>query len=1562
MKKTAILICGMHRTGSSTIAGSLHCGGYSIGHSKMAIDPNSNFKGHFENQAVIDLNDKILAKSNLQWHSLTASFKHISKFADRAHTVNKIKELVLSEFKKESKICIKDPRLSFLIPYWSEALISLEYDIKILINIRHPQEVALSLKNRDFFDTEKSLYLFSNHVLESVLHSSNQNVKFCFYEELLENKDLYLNKILKQFELDLMTSSQQKAIKNFVDSKLKTQKHSQNNTLPGSIKRLYDHILEYKDFDGTSIDTSLFKEQSEWNSLLTQILIKEKNDKKLSPYYSQLFIDTGSGFHETSSIILPVDANDKQLIFNLPNVDEIKNLRFDPVNDFSIIHIHSITGIQKDGNEIIFDFSGNYESTENDNYYFNNNDPNIIFNGIDNYTQFKQIKANLRYVALGQQVFVEKSKVLKEERNKLQLLKGELNFKVQNSLEQILLLKSAVSKKEEESKGQLLKLQSNYENKLNTLNGDHISKIEELQNKHILALDALNNEIKELSKDNEEFKNIIEKLTKENEVFKQNNQGLTKEFEALTKTHKQKVNDLEKEIVESNDKLSVSDGNLLGVQNQLQNLEFINKEANYKHELLVNEQKLKELDFQKTVEIKNSELKKNSEKINLLEKQSLQISEEIELKNRALIDQQNYYRQIDHDLKVAQQGNNILRNQIDTTKQEYYNVYNYTKRLNKLMALVQSSLSYKLGFLLTFPIRLLHSLVNRGKSGDSSLTPKFNKALKSHDLESSIALVDGFSENATYDEISSYDELKCNFELAEIHKAHLKLKGWAISKSGIVRAEVLKNDSLISSIFMGFEREDIAEIYSSHTYSLYSGFEDLVKFENDINLDDKIEVRFLDKFGCQKTVQINPFLTNFKDKPQSVFIDTPTIAQQLPADQLDPIIIRLDFARVERNIVEIVGWCLFEHTFEKIELYIEDEFLEQASYFRTRADVGEAWPQYKDSVYSGFHFFDKVDFLPTPNSTIKAIAYDSNGNVAETTINLEKKLSDNEQYQNFIEIHSSKDASEYTAALKYFVYQPLISIVIPVYNVDPKWLDICLESITNQYYQNWQICIHDDCSTKAETLECLKKWEKTYPEKIKISFGKENRKIAGATNAAIQMATGEFVALMDNDDELTKDALFEVVSALNKDKSLDFIYSDEDKIETDGSFVEPHFKSDFNLDMLLATNYISHLAAIRKSVGDNIGWFRDGFDGSQDHDLYLRLIDQTRKIYHIPKVLYHWRKIPGSTSSDYEIKSNAWNASKKALEDYLNRNNIIGTVEKGIWEGTFRIQREITDENMVSIIIPFKDKVDLLKVLIPSIFEKTLYSNFEILLVSNNSEKEETFEYVNKVTKENKKIQFFEYNTPFNYSEINNWAVSKTKGEYLLFLNNDMEVITEGWLTELLQHVQRPEVGAAGAKLLYKDKTVQHAGVVVGIGGVAAHIHRLIHENYPGYYGRAAITQNLSACTGACLMVKKEAFIRSGGFDEENLKVAFNDIDLCLKIREVGYLIVYTPYTKLFHYESISRGKDDTLEKWNRFEEEVYYFQDRWANVLNKGDEYYNKNLSITDTNFSINMSIPKDV
>jgi len=532
-----------------------------------------------------------------------------------------------------------------------------------------------------------------------------------------------------------------------------------------------------------------------------------------------------------------------------------------------------------------------------------------------------------------------------------------------------------------------------------------------------------------------------------------------------------------------------------------------------------------------------------------------------------------------------------------------------------------------------------------------------------------------------------------------------------------------------------------------------------------------------------------------------------------------------------------------------------------------------------------------------------------------------------------------------------FAQKPLISIVIPLYCTPLPYLKELLESVRRQSYENWQLCLADG-SPDDKAKEFI---EKHYGREKRIVYRKleENGGISANTNEAVALAVGEYLMLCDHDDTLEPDALYEIVKAIN-DTSADVLYTDEDKVSMDGRhYFDPNFKPDFNLFRLRENNYICHIFVVKKSLTDETGLLRSEFDGAQDFDFILRCCEKAQKIMHIPKVLYHWRCHMDSTAADPSSKAYAYEAGRKAVREHYQRLGIDAKVEMTERPGWYRSHVKVQGNPLISVIIPNKDHTDDLELCLFSMTRKSTYRNYEILIVENNSEKEETFEYYRKLPDRYPKARVLTWEKEFNYSAINNFAAKEAKGEYLLFLNNDVEILTPDWMEEMLQNCQQENVAAVGAKLYYPDDTIQHAGVVLGLGGIAGHIMCRASKEDPGYFGRMISVQEISAVTAACMMVKKSDFDAVGGLDE-TFQVAFNDIDLCMKFRAAGKKIIFTPYAELYHYESKSRGLEDTPEKQFRFDKEVKRFQEKWAQQLEMGDPYYSPNLSVTEGDCSL--------
>lgn len=558
-------------------------------------------------------------------------------------------------------------------------------------------------------------------------------------------------------------------------------------------------------------------------------------------------------------------------------------------------------------------------------------------------------------------------------------------------------------------------------------------------------------------------------------------------------------------------------------------------------------------------------------------------------------------------------------------------------------------------------------------------------------------------------------------------------------------------------------------------------------------------------------------------------------------------------------------------------------------------------------------------------------------------------------YHQWLERQGDLDERQAEQIVACMDYRPLISIILPVYNPPVAWLRECLDSVLAQSYPRWQLCIADDASSDPEVRKTLESYAQQ-DDRIELTFRASNGHISAASNTAFSLVRGEFVALLDHDDCLSPHALLRVAKALQEHPDAGLLYSDEDKITAEGVRYDPHFKPQWNPDLLLAQNYISHLGVYRTSLLRELGGFREGYEGAQDHDLALRVTErlQPGQIVHIPFVLYHWRASAGSTALDSGQKSYTTEAGLAAVRDHLARQAREAIVEPGAFPNTYRVRwPQPRPTPLISLLIPTRDRVEILRPCVDAILARTEYPNFEVLILDNQSECPDTLAYMSEVMKRDARVRVLQWDKPFNYSAINNFGARHARGEILGLVNNDIEPINGDWLDEMVRQAVRQEIGCVGAKLYYPNDTIQHGGVILGLGGVAGHAHKHFDRSSPGYFYRLHLVHNLSAVTAACLLVRKEVFEQVGGLDETNLPIAFNDVDFCLKVRAAGYRNLWTPYAELYHHESASRGSDDTAAKRARAKAEVEYMRRTWAAELDS-DPAYNPNLTLAHEDFSL--------
>ena len=691
---------------------------------------------------------------------------------------------------------------------------------------------------------------------------------------------------------------------------------------------------------------------------------------------------------------------------------------------------------------------------------------------------------------------------------------------------------------------------------------------------------------------------------------------------------------------------------------------------------------------------------------------------------------------------------------------------------------------------------------------------------------------------------------------------------------------------------------------------------------------------------------------------------------------------------VKNGKIFATGWAVSSVAENEIEITVTDEKKEPVDAIVTwaaRPDVGLA--KYGDPKAGHVGIFLEIPFSGQHLVTVHFKEKDAQGsviseqslplnpaliaarkflkeskaqyvNTKKSLVWLKKKLTRNEyaDYDTWLRIMRVSRQELFAQRKTKFSYAPKFSVVVPLYHTPAKFLKDLVRSMMYQSYANWELCLVNASPEDVHLTSLLENWAMR-DKRIRVIRLEKNLGIAQNTNAGIEASTGEFIAFLDLDDFLEPDALFCYVDALNKDKTIDVFYSDEDKTdEYAAHYFYPHFKSDFNIDLLHANNYMCHFLAVRKSLVDTVGGLNEKFDGAQDYDFVLRLTENTKKIYHCPRILYHWRCSNQSTAASQGNKMYAIHAGKAALNAHYKRIGWNARAQEGAVDGWYQTKFTLKEEPLVSILIPNKDHTDDLDVCLNSFFERADYQNYEFIIIENNSVLPETFAYYEKIEKEHDNVKVVYWEAGFNYSAINNFGFKFAKGDYIMLLNNDVELITPDIFQSMLGFCMRPEVGIVGAKLLYNDHTVQHAGVLVGAGGLADHVFKGIHEDDPGYMGRAISSQDVSAVTAACLLVKRSVYEEVGGLEEE-FQVAFNDVDFCLKVRKAGYLIVYDADVKLFHYESKSRGMEDTTDRFIRFGNEMMLLNSKWDILSTFVDPYYNPNLSYLEY-YKINHTI----
>ena len=756
-----------------------------------------------------------------------------------------------------------------------------------------------------------------------------------------------------------------------------------------------------------------------------------------------------------------------------------------------------------------------------------------------------------------------------------------------------------------------------------------------------------------------------------------------------------------------------------------------------------------------------------------------------------------------------------------------------------------------------------------------------------------------------------------------------------------------------------------------------------LRYKTNVPLEYFIEISLPQGYGWSGRLEVNQVLLKEGERPRIYAASGETLVKL--SHHMDSWMESLSVQPDGRYLLR--GWYVGNENAKVALLDSQGKVVRTEYASGHRMDVQGEYPEVQLEETHGFELL-----FPKPKENLLQLEIWGGGKTASYTVNCAKMLSGREDLFNLVKkgwtYFQRKGGKQFakrvsnvvlgTDSISYekwrkkygttsqelvgqrhctFIWEPKISILVPLYYTPEKYLREMIASVEAQTYRNWELILSDGSGADSPLDPVLDEYE-WKDDRIRVLRNRRRLRIAPNTNEAMRAATGEFFLFGDHDDLLAPDALFACVSLLNARQDVELLYSDEDKVDSTGrKYFEPHFKSDYNPELLCSMNYFCHLVMVKRELCQRVGLLDSAFDGAQDYDYVLRCTEQTTedKIAHVPKILYHWRAHSGSTSESPESKQYAFDAGRRAVQAHYDRLGIRARVLEGEYFGLYRTEFEIQGEPLISILIPNKDHSEDLLKCIHSIEKKSDYRNYEYIIIENNSTDPETFKTYRRLERDNHKVQVVYYDEPggFNYSAVNNFGAAYAKGEYLLLLNNDTEIINPDCLRQLLGYCQLEEVGAVGARLYYEDNVIQHAGVVLGFGGIAGHAFIGQKRGDNGYFSRIICAQDYSAVTAACMMVKASVFQAVGGMSCD-LKVAFNDIDFCMKVRRYGKRIVYNPYAELYHYESRSRGLENTQEKIERFNNEIALFLERWGDQVKAGDPYYNPNLTLDKADFSL--------
>lgn len=1563
--KECIFILGMHRSGTSALTSVFHKLGFNLGEDFLQPDSH-NPLGYYENKVVVDINDNLLYKFGYEWDNPNAL---IDSEKDLSANLTQIENFLEEKFSESSVVVIKDPRFCLTILVWIDACKKLDITPKFILLLRNPWAVAKSLHTRNLFSQEKSYQLFTNYLLQAEKYTRNYHRVIIDFHLLLHSTPKVIEKIFKKLSISINNEIDISKVNNFLKPALVHYFPTIDDIEYDTVKIIYQSLL--KSQNKNKLDEIKKTYENNKNLFLKKI------EEKVS-ITSQLFYDLGVGFKEESSIVQNIDITTKQIVFELEEEEAhlLERLRFDPSNTPVLVKINNFYIVNGEGEKEVLDileFNGIFlPSTKQ--YIFISYDPIFILSkpSIVPY----QVYINLEFSPINQAAINELGRLF----NDFEVIKKQDLKSLQKIVEQKI---QVISNIERERDAQILKLKTEAD-----------ARIEALDSEKAALLEHKAQEIKELAL---MFEQSNKKIQRKDFQITELNESVNN-FSLLLKQKKVYISASKSEIL-SRQKLLEEQTNtihnfkkLLAInqtvfdENEKQ-IERLNLELKKLNSLLEAKERSIEkqvLQYDEIAKIKKELELKNHELINLLqmEQHSKERAEQklIEVKKEKEILQkdveQNHQGVVNLFTQIQTINNNLIhqKKSIDELKQlinqkdellahQNEELLRQKSQLEKL----DQSFGSKLWNVITFPFRLIYNLLTNIKLFFAFFFISLKKPIKVFrhiNLTNINTLFKALKNESPSEILYNFKRLLNNSRPVKISVDQLGIEAKDIEdiQQKEVSAISIPANSVIASPLDEHSpvNEEVIPIDIVEKEVPFDEHSPVNEEVTPIDIVEK-EVPSVEHSPIiEEAAPIDnetPPTENIPGIKEETSVDNTALSVENTLEKAAPgeILLCLDYARYEsKSLIKIVGWGIGLQGVEKIEIHSNGQMIGEARLGVERLDVHYAYPDYENSKRAGFLYEEKTDKI-LESVEVRVIGKNNKYNgatigvTAYTPPRIINQVKKN-PYDVWVKNNTlvGRQREHLIVKQKQFAYRPLISIVIPVYNVEEKWLKKAIDSIKNQIYDNWEICLADDASPKKHVVPYLQKEEES-DVRIKVFYRKENGRISAATNSGLQIATGEYVAFMDNDDELAENAFYEIVAALNKDKSIDILYSDEDKMTEDGQRYDAFFKPDWSPELLLSYNYFNHLLVVRKSIVDEVKGLRTEFDGAQDYDFILRVVEKSKNIHHIPKVLYHWRAVEGSIAAAGDAKSESFNFFDKVtgvLQDYLDRNNLKGKAfhppfarKRGL--GLNYIQWSNIGP-LVSIVIPSKNHYEILKTCLDSL-EQTSYKNYEVIIADNGSDDKKTLKYLDAL-KANHKIKVITIpnkGDKFSYAYINNEAIKHTKGKYILLLNDDTEIISPKWLSQMVGYAELDGVGIVGAKLIYPDNSIQHAGVLTDLytgnyDKMPDHVFKNHSFEDLGYYFFANVTRNYSCVTAACMLISKDLYHEVGGLDEDNFALAYNDVDLCLKVIEKEKRVVYAADAVLYHYESKSRK--DTLNI-----EEVAIFKDKWRHFE---DVYYNPNLS----------------